>query len=211
MWPLSQINQTHREASSFFRPTFSNADSSISRSNEISLIVGAPFYQFTIRHQRQQSFQPISRNVGVLPKNRADVEKLWFTRLGFATELFQENAILFLEVLDDSLLVSAHPAGDRDEEELKLSRHSVENLSKVIVAQSSIWPRPNFLAAQVHANDIILSQPAGKITRWTCRKTSLRRLQTQLLVAQSEKAGRWGEVDGHNLLRVRHDRRVGHR
>ena len=45
--------------------------------------------------------------------------------LGFATELFQENAILFLEVFDDRLLVSAHPAGDSDQEELELSRHRV--------------------------------------------------------------------------------------
>jgi hypothetical protein len=58
--------------------------------------------------------------------------------LGFATELFQENAILFLEVFDDRLLVLAHPAGDRDEQELELRRHRVENLSKVLVAQSSI-------------------------------------------------------------------------
>ena len=48
--------------------------------------------------------------------------------LGFATELFKENAILFLEVFDDRLLVLAHPAGDSDEEELELSRHKVENL-----------------------------------------------------------------------------------
>jgi hypothetical protein len=48
--------------------------------------------------------------------------------LGFATELFQENAILFLEVFDNSLLVSPHPAGDRDQEELEMSRHKVENL-----------------------------------------------------------------------------------
>ena len=68
--------------------------------------------------------------------------------LGFATEFFKENAILFLEVFDDRLLVSAHPAGDSDEEELELSRHRVENLSKVLVAQSSIWSRLNFLAVQ---------------------------------------------------------------
>ena len=57
--------------------------------------------------------------------------------LGFATELFQQDAIFFLEVFDDSLLVSAHPAGDRDEQQLELRRHRVENLSKVLVAQSS--------------------------------------------------------------------------
>jgi hypothetical protein len=57
--------------------------------------------------------------------------------LGLATELFQENAIFFLEVFDHSLLVWAHPAGDRDEQELELRRHGVENLSKVLVAQSS--------------------------------------------------------------------------
>ena len=58
--------------------------------------------------------------------------------LGFATELFQENAILFLKVFDDRLLVSAHPAGDSDKQQLELRRHSVENVSKVLVAQSSI-------------------------------------------------------------------------
>ena len=34
---------------------------------------------------------------------------------------------LFLEVFDDRLLVSAHPAGDGDQQELKLRRHKVEN------------------------------------------------------------------------------------
>jgi hypothetical protein len=52
--------------------------------------------------------------------------------------LFQENPVFFLEVFNDSLLVSAHPAGDRDEQELELRRHRVENLSKVLVPQSSI-------------------------------------------------------------------------
>jgi hypothetical protein len=54
--------------------------------------------------------------------------------LGLATEFFQENAIFFLEVFDHSLLVSAHPAGDSDQKELELSRHRVENLSKVTTA-----------------------------------------------------------------------------
>jgi hypothetical protein len=36
--------------------------------------------------------------------------------------------IFFLEVFDHSLLVSAHPAGDRDEQQLELRRHRVENL-----------------------------------------------------------------------------------
>jgi hypothetical protein len=58
--------------------------------------------------------------------------------LGIATELFKENAILSLKVFDDRLLVSAHPAGDRDQEELELSRHRVENPSKIPAAQSSI-------------------------------------------------------------------------
>jgi UTP-glucose-1-phosphate uridylyltransferase len=72
--------------------------------------------------------------------------------VGFATELFQENAILFLEVFDHSLLVSAHPAGDCDEQELELRRHRVENLSKVLVAQYSIGSRLNFLAVQADQN-----------------------------------------------------------
>jgi hypothetical protein len=53
--------------------------------------------------------------------------------LGLPTELFQENAIFFLEVFDHSLLVSAHPAGDRDEEELELGRHRVENRKYSVV------------------------------------------------------------------------------
>jgi hypothetical protein len=72
-------------------------------------------------------------------------------RLGFATELFKENAILFLKVFDHSLLVSAHPAGDRDQEELELRRHRVENLSEVPSAQSSIWSRLSFLVVQAHS------------------------------------------------------------
>jgi hypothetical protein len=57
---------------------------------------------------------------------------------------------LFLEVFDQNLLVSAHPAGDGDQEELELSRHKVENLSKIPAAQSSRWSRLSFLA--VHAS-----------------------------------------------------------
>jgi len=76
--------------------------------------------------------------------------------LGFATELFQENAIFFLEVFDYSRLVSAHPAGDRDEQKLELRRHRVENLSKVLVAQSSIWSRLSFLAVQVLSSSFYL-------------------------------------------------------
>jgi hypothetical protein len=40
--------------------------------------------------------------------------------------LFQQDAIFFLEVFDDSLLVSAHPAGDRDKQQLELRRHRAE-------------------------------------------------------------------------------------
>src|ERR1039457_2202336 len=92
---------------------------------------------------------------GPLPQ-AASADELGFARqpdalgvgeaVGFATELFQENAILFLKVFDDRLLVSTHPAGDRDQEELELRRHRVENLSKVLVAQYSIGSRLNFLA-----------------------------------------------------------------
>ena len=78
-----------------------------------------------------------SDQCGQFPK-AAPTDELGFARqpnalgvgeaLGFATELFKENAILFLEVFDDRLLVLAHPAGDSDQEELELSRHRVENL-----------------------------------------------------------------------------------
>jgi hypothetical protein len=37
---------------------------------------------------------------------------------GFAAKLFQQHAILFLEIVDDVLLVPVHPAGRSDEEEL---------------------------------------------------------------------------------------------
>src|ERR1022692_4503307 len=102
-----------------------------------------------------------SDECGQFPK-AAPAEELGFARqpdalnvgeaLGFATELFQENAILFLKVFDDRLLVSAHPAGDRDQEELELRRHRVENLSEVPSAQSSIWSRLSFLVVQAQSS-----------------------------------------------------------
>jgi hypothetical protein len=67
---------------------------------------------------------------------------------GFASELFEENAIFLLEEFDDRLLVSVHPAGDGNKEELELSCHGVKNLSKVAAAQSSKGPRLNFLVVQ---------------------------------------------------------------
>jgi hypothetical protein len=67
---------------------------------------------------------------------------------GFAAELCEENAIFFLEVFDDRLLVSVHPAGDGNEEELKLSCHGGRKHSKVPAAQSVKWPRLIFLATQ---------------------------------------------------------------
>jgi len=81
-----------------------------------------------------------------LPK-AASSDKLGFARKpntlglreasGFATELFEENAIFFLEVFNHDLLVSIHPAGGGDKKELELSCHAEENPSKVPVAQSS--------------------------------------------------------------------------
>ena len=46
---------------------------------------------------------------------------------GFAVELFEEDAVLFLEVFYDDLLVPIDPAGDSDEEEVKVSRHAGRN------------------------------------------------------------------------------------
>lgn len=40
-----------------------------------------------------------------------------------AAELFEDNAIFFLKVFDHRLLVLIDPAGDGDQEELKLRRH----------------------------------------------------------------------------------------
>jgi len=67
---------------------------------------------------------------------------------GFAAQLFEENAIFLLEEFDDRLLVSVHPAGDGNKEELELSCHGVKNLSKVAAAQSSKGPRLSFLVVQ---------------------------------------------------------------
>jgi hypothetical protein len=55
---------------------------------------------------------------------------------GFAAGLFGENSVLFLEVFDDGLLVLIDPAGDGDEQELKMSCHAGTNYSKVLSAQS---------------------------------------------------------------------------
>jgi hypothetical protein len=81
--------------------------------------------------------KPVEQGVGSdergqLPK-AAPADELGFARKpktlglrevsGFAAELFEENAIFFLEVFDHGLLVSVHPAGNGDEEELELSCH----------------------------------------------------------------------------------------
>jgi hypothetical protein len=65
--------------------------------------------------------------------------------LGFAAELFEENAVLFLEVFDGGLLMPIDPARDGNEEKLELSCQAVENLSRVPAAQSSRLSRRSFL------------------------------------------------------------------
>ncbi len=67
---------------------------------------------------------------------------------GFATQLFEENAIFLFEEFDDRLLVSVHPAGEGNKEELELSCHGVKNLSKAAAAQSFKGPRLVFLVIQ---------------------------------------------------------------
>jgi hypothetical protein len=67
---------------------------------------------------------------------------------GFAAQLFEENTIFLLEEFDDRLLVSIHPAGDGNKEELELSCHGVKNLSNVAAAQSSKGLRLSSLAVQ---------------------------------------------------------------
>ena len=57
--------------------------------------------------------------------------------LGFAAELFQENAIFLLEIFNDHVLVAVHPAGDRKKQELELCCHAAKNPSKVPPPQSS--------------------------------------------------------------------------
>ena len=67
---------------------------------------------------------------------------------GFAAQLFEQHAILFLEIIDDVLLVPVHPAGHGDEKELEVRGHEVENPSKFFATQPSGWPRLSFLVVQ---------------------------------------------------------------
>ena len=67
---------------------------------------------------------------------------------GFAAKLFQQHVILFLEIVDDVLLVPVHPAGRSDEEKLEVRGHEVENPSKSFAAQPSGLARQSFLVVQ---------------------------------------------------------------
>jgi hypothetical protein len=68
---------------------------------------------------------------------------------GFAAELFEENAILFLEEFNDRLLVPIHPTGYGKQNEMQLSCHRRRKHSKLFAAQDSIPLRLIFLAVQV--------------------------------------------------------------
>src|SRR6185369_8683028 len=94
---------------------------------------------------------------GQLPK-AAPANELGFARKsdslgvtktpGFAAKLFEQHVILFLEIIDDVLLVPVHPAGHSDEEELEVRVHEVENPSKSFAAQPSGLARLSFLVLQ---------------------------------------------------------------
>jgi prevent-host-death family protein len=119
--------------------------------------------------------------------------------LGFAAALFKENAILFLEVFDDRLLVSAHPAGDRDQEELELNCHKVENPSKVPTAQSSMWSRLGFLVVQEY--DSTSSHPAKLTLLEVC--DTVRHMKTVTIRELHAKTGelvRDASRHGHILV-----------
>ena len=94
---------------------------------------------------------------------------------GFAAQLLEENAIFFMEEFDDRLLVSVHPAGDGNEEELELSCHGVKNLSKIAAAQSSKEPRLSFLAVHVlnavviRENEVLFGDDVGTFPSPGCR------------------------------------------
>jgi hypothetical protein len=63
---------------------------------------------------------------------------------GFAAELFEQHAILVLEIIDDVLLVPVHPAGHGDEKELEVRGHEVENPSRFFATQPCGWTRLSF-------------------------------------------------------------------
>ena len=92
---------------------------------------------------------------------------------GFAAELLEQNAIFFLEVFDDGLLVSVHPAGHGNEEELELSCHGVSKHSKVLAAQSFRRLRLIFLAVQAPPTGMLLflTNPNTEVSSW-CAKTT---------------------------------------
>ena len=46
--------------------------------------------------------------------------------LRLASELFEQNTVLFLKVLDHRLLVLIDPTSDGDQEELKVRRHEIK-------------------------------------------------------------------------------------
>ncbi len=56
--------------------------------------------------------------------------------LGFAAELFEKNAILFLKVLNHRLLVSVHPTDHHEKEELQLCVHGRQRTVKATGAQA---------------------------------------------------------------------------
>ena len=65
---------------------------------------------------------------------------------GFASQLFQEDSILFLQILDDRLLVAVDPAANHKKQDLDLSIHAPQQTVQLRAAQgqsrfgSIIWP-----------------------------------------------------------------------
>jgi hypothetical protein len=62
--------------------------------------------------------------------------------------LFEEDSILFLQILDDGLLVTVDPAGDHKKEDLDFSIHPSQENDPLRAAQAATSLQPDSLALQ---------------------------------------------------------------
>jgi hypothetical protein len=67
---------------------------------------------------------------------------------GFAPQLFEEDSILFPQILNDSLLVAVDPADDHEKKDLELCIHGRQQSVRDVGSQAPTLLRLDFLALQ---------------------------------------------------------------